>query len=162
MLQRRNRRGFSLIELLIVIAIILIIITIAVPKLATAKRFAQETAALRAVQTINTAQVQYNSEFGRYATSLTELGPPSNGAPSASGADVIASDLSQGEKEGFKFSVTGNGNVYTIAAAPVTYGTTGTHTYYSDQTMVIRVNDGPEPATANSKEYGTKNAKSGP
>jgi prepilin-type N-terminal cleavage/methylation domain-containing protein len=158
MLRRRNQRGFSLIELLIVIAIILIIITIAVPKLSTAKRFAQETAALRAIQTINTAEVQYNSQFGRYATSLAELGPPANGQPGASGADVIASDLAQGEKEGYKFSVTGNGNTYVVNANPVTFGTTGTHTYYSDQSMVVRVNDGPEPATANSKEYGAKTA----
>ena len=160
MLQRRNQRGFSLIELLIVIAIILIIITIAVPKLNNAKRFAQETAAIRAIQTIHTAQVQYNSQYGRYATTLTELGPPSNGAPSAAAADVISTDLSQGEKEGYKFSIAGNGSTYTVNANPSAYGTTGTHTYFSDQTMVIRVNDGAEPATANSKEYGLKAADS--
>ena len=156
-MRRRNQRGFSLIELLIVIAIILIIITIAVPKLSTAKRFAQETAAMRAIQTINTAEVQYNSQFGRYATTLAELGPPANGgAASAAGADVISTDLAQGEKEGYKFTLQGNGNTYAVNANPVTFGTTGIHTYYSDQTMVIRINAGAEPATANSPEYGVK------
>jgi hypothetical protein len=127
---------------------------IAVPSRSAAKRFAQETAALRAIQTINTAEVQYNSQFGRYAASLAELGPPANGQPGPSGADVIASDLAQGDKEGYKFTVTGNGISYTVNANPTTFGTNGTHTYYSDQTMVVRVNDGPEPATANSREYG--------
>ena len=155
MLQRNRRRGFSLIELLIVIAIILIIITVAVPKLNNAKKFAQETAAIRAIQTIHTAQVQYNSQFGRYATSLTELGPPANGSPSASAGDVINNDLASGEKGGFKFTVVGNGSTYIVNANPTAFGTTGNHTYFSDQTMVIRVNDGAEPATVNSKEYGS-------
>ena len=72
----RRRRGFSLIELLIVIAIILIIITIALPRLSRARMYSQETAAIAALRTIHTAQVQYYSQFGKYAASLTELGPP--------------------------------------------------------------------------------------
>ena len=73
---QRRRRGFSLIELLIVIAIILIIITIALPKFSSAQRYAKETSALGAIRTIHTMQVQYYSQYGKYATSLTELGPP--------------------------------------------------------------------------------------
>jgi len=152
MFQRRNRRGFSLIELLIVIAIILIIITIALPKLNRARMYSQETAAIGAIRTLHTAQVQYTSQFGRFATSLAELGPPASGGPSAAAADLIGTDLSQGEKSGYKFTMTGNPSGYVIVAVPVAYNATGSRTFYSDQTMVIRENSGPEPATPQSKE----------
>jgi type IV pilus assembly protein PilA len=58
----RRQRGFSLIELLIVISIILIIITIAVPRFARAQMYTRETAALQAVKTLHTAQVQFQSQ----------------------------------------------------------------------------------------------------
>ncbi|HLI83466.1 MAG TPA: prepilin-type N-terminal cleavage/methylation domain-containing protein [Bryobacteraceae bacterium] len=148
----QKRRGFSLIELLIVIAIILIIVTVALPKLNNATRYAHETAALKAIQTIHTMQVQYNSQYGHYATSLAELGPPATGNANASAADLIDSSLAAGEKSGYKFTMTGNQSGYQISAVPVAYGNTGSRTFYSDQSMVIRENDGPEPATASSKE----------
>jgi type IV pilus assembly protein PilA len=151
----KSRRGFSLIELLIVIAIILIIITIAMPKLTNAKKFAQETAALKAIQTIHAAEVQYNSQYSRYAVSLTELGPPQSGASSPAAADLIGNDLANGTKQGYKFTVAGNQGGYVVNAVPVNFGTDGNKTFYSDQSMVIRSNDGPEPATATSKEIGT-------
>jgi type IV pilus assembly protein PilA len=147
-----RKRGFSLIELLIVIAIILIIVTVAVPKLTNARRFAQETAAIKAIQTIHTMQVQYNSQYGRYASTLTELGPPASGAANATSADLIDSSLAGGEKSGYKFTMTGNQGGYVISAVPVAYGNTGSRTFYSDQSMAIKENDGPEPATASSKE----------
>lgn len=148
-----KHQGFSLIELLIVIAIILIIVTVALPKLNNATRYAHETAALKAIQTIHTMQVQYNSQYGHYATSLTEMGPPATGAANASAADLIDSSLAAGEKSGYKFTMTGNQGGYQISAVPTAYGNTGSRTFFSDQSMVIRVNDGPEPATASSKEY---------
>jgi type IV pilus assembly protein PilA len=149
---RKNRHGFSLIELLIVIAIILIIITIAVPNLTRARMHAMETAAIAAVKTIHTAQVQYYSTYGRYATSLAELGPPASGNANASAADVIGNDLANGTKQGYKFTLTGTPGGYIINANPENFGNTGSKTYYSDQSMVVRVNEGPEPATATSKE----------
>jgi prepilin-type N-terminal cleavage/methylation domain-containing protein len=154
MFDRRKRRGFSLIELLIVIAIILIIITIAAPKLNRARMYAQETAAMGAIRTLHTAQVQYSSQYGRFATSLTELGPPASGGASAASADLIGSDLAAGEKGGYRYSMTGNPSGYIINANPVAYNATGSKTYYSDQTMVVRENNGPEPATAQSREVG--------
>jgi len=147
-----KRRGFSLIELLIVIAIILIIVTVALPKLNNATRYAHETAAIKAIQTIHTAQVQYNSQFGRYATSLTELGPPASGAANASAADLIPSNLAQGEASQYKFAMSGAQGGYIVNATPATYGSSGSRTFYSDQSMVIRENYGPELATATSKE----------
>lgn len=152
MLQFRKRRGFSLIELLIVIAIILIIITIAVPNLTRARMHAQVTAAIAAIKTIHTAEVQYYSTYGKYAASLTELGPPTSGAASSSSADIIDANLAGGKKQGYLFTLTGSGGGYIINANPETFGNTGDRTFYSDQSMVIRVNEGPEPATATSKE----------
>ncbi|PWU00136.1 MAG: pilin, type IV [Terriglobia bacterium] len=151
----KRRRGFSLIELLIVIAIILIIVTVALPKLNNATRYAHETAAVKAIQTIHTVQVQYNSQYGHYATSLAELGPPASGAPTAAASDLIGNDLAQGEKSGYKFTMTGTPGGYVINAVPVTYGSSGTRTFYSDQSMVIRENYGAEPATPTSKELGS-------
>src|SRR4051812_26853862 len=148
MSNRRHRsRGFSLIELLIVIAIILIIITIAVPKYNRTQMYMRETAAVAAIQTIHKMQVQYQSQYGRYATTLTELGPPPSGAPTPAAADLIGNDLATGEKQGFEFTVTGTPGGYVINANPITYGSSGSKSFYSDQSMVIRENYGPEPAT---------------
>jgi type IV pilus assembly protein PilA len=153
MFQSSNRRrGFSLIELLIVIAIILIIITIALPKFTSAQRFARETAAMAAIRTIHTMEVQYYSQFGKYATSLTELGPPTSGAPGPAAADLIDNNLASGEKGGYKFVMSANSGGYIVNANPVTYGVSGSRTFYSDQSMVLRQNYGQEPATANSPE----------
>ena len=150
--RNRKRRGFSLIELMIVIAIILIIATIALPKLNRAKMYAHETAAIKTMQTIHTAQTQYQSQFGRFAASLTELGPPQSGQAGPQSADLIDNNLASGEKSGYKFTVTGNSSGYVISAVPVAYNSTGSRTFYSDQTMQIRQNYGPDPATAQSPE----------
>ncbi|MGA2038083.1 MAG: prepilin-type N-terminal cleavage/methylation domain-containing protein [Bryobacteraceae bacterium] len=147
-----RQRGFSLIELLIVVSIILILITIAVPKFTHAQMFTREAAAIQAVKTIHTAEVQFQSQYGRYAVSLTELGPPASGAPNSSAADLIGSDLANGEKQGYKFTVSAVAGGYTVNAVPVQYGSSGSRSFYSDQSMVVRENDGPEPATAQSKE----------
>jgi prepilin-type N-terminal cleavage/methylation domain-containing protein len=152
MLNLRKRRGFSLIELLIVVAIILIIITIALPKLTRARMQSQEVAAIAAIRTLHTAQVQYYSTYNRYAVSLAELGPPASGNANAAAADLIGNDLAGGEKSGYKFIVSGNQAGYAINAQPVAFNSSGSRTFFSDQSMVIHENSGPEPATANSKE----------
>ena len=152
--RRLRRRGFSLIELLIVIAIILIIITIAVPKYNRTQMYMRETAAVKAIQTIHQMQVQYQSQFGRFANSLAELGPPQSGAAGPASADLIGRDLAEGEKQGYKFTLTGGQGGYVLNANPVTYGSSGNKSFYSDHTMVIRENNGPEPATATSPEMG--------
>jgi type IV pilus assembly protein PilA len=150
----RSRRGFSLIELLIVIAIILIIITIAVPKYNRTQMYMRETAAVRAIQTIHQMQVQYQSQYGRFANSLAELGPPASGAAGPAAADLIGRDLAEGEKQGYRFTMTGGQGGYVVNANPTSYGTSGSKTFFSNETMVIRENNGPEPATATSPEMG--------
>ena len=152
--RRLRARGFSLIELLIVIAIILIIITIAVPKYNRTQMYMRETAAVKAIQMIHQMQVQYQSQYGRFANSLAELGPPQSGAAGPAAADLIGRDLSEGEKQGYSFTLTGGNGGYVINANPVTYNSSGSKSFYSDHTMVIRENSGPEPATATSPEMG--------
>src|SRR5581483_8644646 len=76
--QRRVReRGFSLIELLIVIAIILIILSIALPQMSKSRMYSQEMKAIAEIGTIEKAEVQYYSEFNKYGT-LAQLGPPAS------------------------------------------------------------------------------------
>jgi type IV pilus assembly protein PilA len=150
----RGRRGFSLIELLIVIAIILIILAMALPKLNTARRQAFETGAIKAITTIHTAQAQYYSQFGKYASSLAEMGPPTSGTPNATAADLLSTDLAKGEKGGYRYELqlkpeTGG---YVVNASPTAFGNSGSRTFYSDQSLTIRQHFGPEPATIESEE----------
>jgi type IV pilus assembly protein PilA len=125
------------------------------------RMYALETAALKALQTLNTAQVQYSSQFGHFTQSLTELGPPASGTDNASAANLISGDLATGEKQGYRFTLTGTPTGYTIRAIPSAFGSTGSRTFFSDQSLVIRENYGQEPATINSKEVGSAADKRG-
>ncbi len=154
-IQRNSRRGFSLTELLIVIAIILIIVAAALPRLTKARMFAEETAAIRAVSVMHTAQTQYYSQFGRYAVSLAELGPPASGSAGPNGADLLDRELGEGRKGGYLFNLTGNPQGYVISAQPKQFGTNGNRTFYSDQTQIIRNRNSNEPATAQDPEIGS-------
>lgn len=147
-----TRRGFSLMELLIVIAIILIILAVALPKMDKARMNASEMAVIRQIGTIHTVQAQYLSQFGKYAATLTELGPPTSGQAGPAAADLMPQSLAGGQKDGFIFQMQGTPGGYTINANPMTFNATGRRTFYSDQSLVIRQNWGPEPATVSSKE----------
>jgi type IV pilus assembly protein PilA len=150
--RRRRAGGFSLIELLIVIAIILIILAIAVPKLGSARMNATEMSVIKEVQTINEMQTQYMSQFGRFATTLAELGPPTSGTAGPQAADLIPSSLSSGDKDGYTFALTATPSGYSLTAVPKVFNTNGRRTFYSDQNMVIHQNWSAEPATATSPE----------
>ncbi|HET8547072.1 MAG TPA: prepilin-type N-terminal cleavage/methylation domain-containing protein [Bryobacteraceae bacterium] len=158
----RRQRGFSLIELLIVVAIVLILAAVAVPKLNQNRMLANETAAVQQIQTIHKAQVQYQSQFNRFANSLAELGPGQGGGtvgPAA--ADLIPGDLALGRKSGYIFTVAGTPTGYQVNANPQSYNRDGRRTFYSDHTLVIRENWGQEPATVASPELGSEKATGG-
>ena len=113
-------------------------------KLAVARMHALEMAAILNIRSINNAQVQYYTQFGRYARSLSELGP--------SGAGLLPADSAAGTKGGYTFTLHSSPTGYTLNANPVKYGSTGRRTFFSDESLVIRANSGPGPATAASKE----------
>jgi type IV pilus assembly protein PilA len=150
--KRRLARGFSLIELLIVIAIILIILAIAVPKLGSARQNASEMAVYKELQTINTMQTQYMSQFGRFAATLAELGPPTSGGPGPQAADLIPGALASGEKDGYIFTMVATPGGYSLNANPKVFNTNGRRTFYTDQTMTYHQNWSAEPANASSAE----------
>jgi len=139
-------RGFSLIELLIVVAIILIIAAIAIPNLVRSKMVANEASAVGSLRTMNTAFVNYAAVYGiGYPASLTDLAQSST--PSSTAADLLDSALIAGTKSGYSFSYTagppaagGLISTYSITASPLTLGSSGQRGFFTDQTMVIRAN----------------------
>jgi prepilin-type N-terminal cleavage/methylation domain-containing protein len=145
---RKNSRGFSLIELLIVVAIILIIAAIAIPNLLRSRIAANQASAVGSIRTLNTAQITYASTYNSgYSTSLADLAPPAVGAsPTSTAAGLIDSVLAGGAKSGYSFTYTpgaavgGRIETYTINANPTTVGTTGTNYYFTNESGVIRQN----------------------
>ena len=152
--RRASERGFSLIELLIVIAIILIILSIALPQMSKSRMHAQEMAAIAQIGTIQKAQVQYYSQFGQYATSLSQLGPPtsSGAAEGPQSAGLIPASLANGSSSGYNFTVAQTPTGYAVSAVPKAFNSTGRRTFFSDQTGIIRENWGQDPATPQSAE----------
>jgi type IV pilus assembly protein PilA len=127
-----KQRGFSLIELLIVVAIILVIAAIAIPNLLRAKIQANEASAVSSIRAINTAQVAYASTYSTvgYANDLAKLGTDTSGVVDSSHAallDWILGCASQPcGKSGYSFSII---NVSTASNGLVTgYGVTGVPT----------------------------------
>jgi prepilin-type N-terminal cleavage/methylation domain-containing protein len=158
MRSKRAQRGFTLIELLIVIAIIMIIAAITIPKMNQQIMSAHETSAVTEIKSIHQAETQYYSQFGRYAQSLAELGPPASGAPGPQAADILPESFTAGTSNGYAFTVAASTTGYSINANPVTYGGTGRRTFYSDETLVIRGNWSQEPATKNSPVFSAPQA----
>ena len=145
----RKHKGFSLIELLIVVAIILIIAAIAIPNLLRARIAANESAAASGIRTVNTGMISYASTYPTvgYAATLLSLGPGSPTAacpapPVQATACVIDGVLASGVKQGYTYTlagVTGTPAVtYQIKNVPTQPNQSGVRSFCSFEDAVIR------------------------
>lgn len=147
----KKQKGFSLIELLIVVAIILIIAAIAIPNLLRSRMAANEASAVGSLRTINTAQVTYSSTFGVGYTGLANLSTPAAGCPGTGGtaaaACLVDTVLGAGTKSGYKITSVASGGAgtvlspfvaFTSTAVPVSVGQSGQRSFCSDESGVIR------------------------
>lgn len=143
--------GFTLMELLIVMSVILILMAVAIPNYMNMRSQANETAALEELRTINSAEIQYQTNFpaNGFACGLAQLGgDPKAGPPSPQGAQLIPADLASGYKSGYLFNVVNctkvtvnNQDVYTsyeVTAVPQSVGKTGHRGFCMDQTGEIK------------------------
>ena len=149
---RRKQRGFSLIELLIVVTIILVIAAVAIPNLLRSKMSANEASAIASMRTIVTSEIIYSTTytvgFSGNLPSLSDGGTASNcvppAVPASTSACLIDSALASGTKNGYLFTyVPGPGggvtSSYTLNADPVSTASGQRH-FYTDATHVLRVN----------------------
>jgi type IV pilus assembly protein PilA len=140
----RKTKGFSLIELLIVVAIILIIAAIAIPSFLRSRMAANESAAVAALRTLNTAQISYSSAYPTvgYASSMSALAGTSCAPPSSTGACLIDTALAGGLKSGYTFAlsnVSGTpASTYNFVASPVLYNYSGLKYFCTFADAVVR------------------------
>jgi prepilin-type N-terminal cleavage/methylation domain-containing protein len=162
---RNKQKGFSLIELLIVVAIILIIAAIAIPNLLRSRIAANEASAVGSLRTLVTAQITYSTTYPTtgFALTLANLQPPAAPPPTSASADLIDTTLASGTKSGYGYQnaacqdacagngqfvvVTANGvNVtFQIYGGPVAQNRTGIRNFCTDESGVIR--QGADPST---------------
>lgn len=117
-------------ELIIVVAVIFVILTVAIPNLTAARIHANETMVLRMIGTIHTAQAQYQSQTGNFAIALQQLNK------------LMPPKLAAGNHSGYNFVLQGTGDGYQVVASPEKPGSTGNRTFTSDQTGILRDGEG--------------------
>jgi type IV pilus assembly protein PilA len=148
---RQRPNGFTLMELLIVISIMLILMLIAIPNFNRIKITANEQSAVKSLQVIFTAQTQYESSFpaNGYACTLEALGgDPSKGNPTPTNAELIPLSLTSGAKDGYTFNIVNCSKVtvgntdqftgYEVTAVPQAVGKTGNRGFCIDQFNQIK------------------------
>src|SRR5260221_37409 len=144
--RRVKYSGFSVIEVTIAVAIIMLLVAIVVPRMFSARVRANEASAEASVHAINVAETLYNNTYPQtgYANSLAILGSHGGNCDTvnASNACLVDSTLSTGIKAGYMFEILGDGNTpdvtYNVTASPEAIGGTGVCTFSSDQTGTIR------------------------
>ena len=156
----RKEQGFTLVEFLIVVAVILVIAAIAIPSLLRGRIAANEASAVSSMRALSTAQMAYSTSYPEvgYSSSLSNLGSTPGCSPvdtaTSSHACLIDEVLQSGKKSGYSFALanaTGSPiNAYTLNADPITQGVSGRRHFFSDATGVIRVNESQTATSADS------------
>jgi prepilin-type N-terminal cleavage/methylation domain-containing protein len=142
--EMKHQRGFTLIEMLVVVAIILIIAAVTIPSMTGAKVHADEASAVASIRAINQAEVSYMATYGGYAESLANLGGAEPCTRSAATACILDQSLAGGEKSGYHFVAMGSNpsdgmsQSYFVGAAPVVFDRTGKRLFCSSDKGVIR------------------------
>lgn len=132
----RNNKGFTLVEIMIVVAIIILLAAIAIPNLLRARLNANEAAAIASCRTLSSALESYRAAqtppaYPAELDDLSEATPP-----------YIDATLGSGSKQGYDFAyVQDSDNEYSITATPVTQDVTGSRTFFVDESGVIRLDD---------------------
>ena len=140
----RNQKGFTLLELMIVVALILILAASAVPCFTDSRISANEASAVASVRAINTAEVSYQAVYGGYAQSLSNLGGADPCTKSAETACLLDQSLAGGTKSGYHFAAAGTNSSgglntsYVVGAAPQVFDRTGRRLFCSTDKNVIR------------------------
>lgn len=147
----RHQKGFSLIELLIVVAIILIIAAIAIPNLLRARIAANESSAAASVRTIVSAELAYQTAYQRYATNIASLGPPAStgcpsGGPNSSAACILdyqlATSSASNPKSGYYFAAATPAPLqFFVEGHPSNAGTSGVKGFCATEDNAIRFNN---------------------
>lgn len=140
--QRPHEAGFTLVELLIVMSVILILMSLAIPKLMSTMKTANQTSAVASLRDLVSQENSYASTYPQhgFACSLAQLGGKTTaGAPSADAAQLIPDDLAAGTKSGYTFNIVcgskttinniEQSNSYEITAVPNSVGHTGDRGY---------------------------------
>ncbi len=146
-----RQSGFTLMELLIVMSVILILMAVAIPNYMNMRSQANETAAMEELRTLNSAEIQYQTDYpaNGFSCTLSQLGgDPKSGPPSAQAAQLIPEDLAAGNKSGYVFAITNctkvnvnNQDVFTsfeVTAVPQSVGKTGHRGFCMDQTGEVK------------------------
>src|SRR5271163_1829407 len=150
-LRTNRQRGFTLMELLIVMSIMIILMLIAIPNFISMKAQADETSAIQSLRAIYQAQIQYQTDFpaNGFSCSLSALGGNSTaGPPSPQAAQVLQGDLATGQKSGYTFNIVNctkvtvnNQDMYTsyeATAVPQSVGKSGHRGFCIDQAGEIK------------------------
>ena len=130
---RLTRKGFTLIEIMIVVSIIVVLAAIAIPNLLRSRVSSNEAGAIAALKTLSTAAETYFSSqtpraYPNNLSALVSANPP-----------YIDSVLGSGNKSGYAYAWAGGGNTYSVIASPQTPNVTGVRSFYVDPSGVVRV-----------------------
>jgi type IV pilus assembly protein PilA len=150
-LDRRYDAGFTLVELLIVMSVMLILMTLAVPQYLKVRKTAQEASAVESIHNIVAAELSYSAAYpaNGFTCTISQLGGDArSGAPSNQSAQLIDQALTTGQKSGYTFAITNcnkvtinNQDMYTsfeVTAVPQSVGKSGDNGFCSDESSTIR------------------------